>query len=94
MDKYKKQSEAFQQFLDENLPKINMEVKPMKFKITIEEHISQAFEVEAVDIGEAMEIAEQKYKNGEFVVEPSTPTAKLMMAEDEYGAECTEWVEF
>lgn len=85
---------AFQKYLDENLPKVNLEDKPMKFKITIEEHISQEFEVEAVDIGEAMEIAQQKYNDGEFVVEPNTPTAKLMMAEDEYGAECTEWEEF
>lgn len=84
----------FQKYLDENLPKVNLEKQPQKFKITIEEHISQAFEVEATDIGEAMEIAQQKYKTGEFVVEPSTPTAKLMMAEDEYGAECTEWEEF
>ena len=65
-----------------------------KFRITIEEHISQVFEVEATDLGEAMEIAEQKYHEGEFVVEPSTPTAKLMMAESEDGAEYTEWEEF
>lgn len=64
------------------------------FKVTIEEHISQEFEVEANDIGEAMEIAEQKYNDGEFVVESNIPTAKLMMAEDEFGAECTEWEEF
>lgn len=65
-----------------------------KFTIIIEEHISKAFEVEADDIGEAMEIAEEKYKNGEFVVEPSTPTARLMMAEDNENNECTEWSEF
>ena len=65
-----------------------------KIKITIEEHISKSFYVEAEDTGEAMEIAEEKYKNGEFVVEPSTPTAKLMMAEDPETDETTEWVEF
>ena len=66
-----------------------------KFKITIEEHISGVFEVEAADIGEAMEIAQDKYKMGVFVVEPDGyPTAKLMMAESEDGAECTEWEEF
>ena len=94
MDNYTERAKAFQKYLDENLPKVNLENKPLKFKITIEEHISQTFEVEAIDIGEAMEIAEGKYNNGEFVVEPSTPTAKLMMAEDEYGIETTEWVEF
>lgn len=65
-----------------------------KFKITIEEHISGVFEVEAEDIGEAMEIAEAKYKAGEFVVESTTPTARLMQAESEDGAEYTEWEEF
>ena len=33
-----------------------------KFTIRIEEHISQAFEVDAEDIGEAMQIAEDKYR--------------------------------
>ena len=65
-----------------------------KFKITIEEHVREAFEVEANDIGEAMEIAQEKYLNGEFVLEPGTVTAKLMTAEDEDGTECTEWKEF
>lgn len=65
-----------------------------KFKITIEEHISDTFEVEANDIGEAMEIAQEKYRKGEFVLEPGKVTAKLMTAEDEDGEECTEWKEF
>lgn len=84
----------FQKYLDENLPKVNLEEKPMKFKITIEEHISETFEVEATNIGEAMEIAQEKYRKGEFVLEPGEVTAKLMMAEDEFGVECTEWEEF
>lgn len=63
------------------------------FKITIEEHISETFEVEANDIGEAMEIAEEKYNDGEFVLEPGNVTAKLMMADDGEG-DCTEWTEF
>jgi len=65
-----------------------------KFTITIEEHISQAFEVEANDIEEAMRIAEQKYDDGEFVVDAfNAPTTKLMMADDREG-DCTEWTEF
>lgn len=64
------------------------------FKVIIEEQVSQAFEVQATNIDEAMEIAQEKYNAGEFVLEPGEVTAKLMMAEDENGAECTEWEEF
>lgn len=62
-------------------------------KVTIEEHISQTFEIEADTIEEAMQIAEDKYHNGEFVLENSCVTAKLMSADDGNG-DCTEWVEF
>ena len=65
----------------------------MKITVTIEEHISQAFEVEADTIEEAMQIAEQKYYDGEFVVDSfNAPNAKLMMADD--GQYQTEWEEF
>ena len=65
----------------------------MKTIVIIEEHISQAFEVEADTLEEAMEIAEQKYNDGEFVVDAfNAPTAKLMMADD--GRYQTDWEEF
>lgn len=64
-----------------------------KFKITIEEHVSETFDVEANDIGEAMEIAEEKYYDGEFVLEPGEVSVRLMMADDGNG-DCTEWTEF
>lgn len=64
----------------------------MKITVTIEEHISQAFEVEADTLEEAMEIAEDKYRSGEFVLENPCVTKKLMMAEDDY--EVTLWEEF
>ena len=64
----------------------------MKITVTIEEHISQAFEVEADTIEEAMQIAEDKYRSGEFVLDNTNVTAKLMMAENNY--EATEWSEF
>ena len=64
-----------------------------KFMITIEEHVTKTFEVKANDIEEAMEIAEEKYNDGEFVLEPGNPTARLMMADDGDG-DCTEWTEF
>lgn len=65
----------------------------MKIKVTIEEHISQEFEIEAEDIGDALEKAEQMYYNEELVVDSfNAPTCKLMMADD--GEMTTEWVEF
>lgn len=64
----------------------------MKITVTIEEHISQAFEVQADTIEEAMQIAEDKYSSGEFVLENPCVTAKLMMAENNY--EATPWEEF
>ena len=41
----------------------------MKFKVTIEEHISQQFEVEADDERQAEDVAREKYRSGEFVVD-------------------------
>lgn len=64
----------------------------MKITVTIEEHISQAFEVEADTLEEAMQIAEDKYRSGEFVLDDVNVTARLMMAENNY--ETTEWEEF
>ena len=64
----------------------------MKITVNIEEHISQDFEVEADTLEEAMEIAEDKYRSGEFVLENPCVTAKLMMADD--GNKQTEWEEF
>lgn len=64
----------------------------MKFTVYIEEHISRAFEVEAEDIGKAMQSAEDKYRSGEFVLDDANVTARLMMAENDY--EATEWEEF
>lgn len=62
------------------------------FRITIEEHISETFEIEANDLEEAMQTAEEQYWNQEFIIGPNV-TARLMSAEDENG-DCTEWVEF
>lgn len=65
-----------------------------KFKVTIEEHISETFEVEAVDIEEAMQIAEERYYSGEYVLgSEADVTARLMSAAGDDG-ESTEWTEF
>lgn len=62
--------------------------------VTIEEHISNRFPVCASDIEEAMEVAESKYRNGEFVVESAPPSCRLMMAQENETNQMTEWVEF
>ena len=65
----------------------------MKFVITIEEMVSQDFIVEAETADEAMEIAEARYKDGTFVLEPGNLVCK-QMAIMEPEDEATEWTEF
>lgn len=65
----------------------------MKIQVTIEEHIAETFEVEADSLEEAMEIASQKYDEGEFVLDAyQVPNIKLMMADN--GQFQSEWREF
>lgn len=64
------------------------------FKVTIEEHMSETFDIEANSIEEAMEIATGQYYNEEIVLAPGECTNRLMMVEDEENDECTEWMEF
>ena len=65
-----------------------------KFKITIEEMFSDQFEIEAETMEEAMEIAEEQYKEGFLVLEPGNLVAKQMCGEDPDTGDCTEWTEF
>lgn len=65
-----------------------------KFTVTIEEHIGQAFTVYASGLEDAIKIAGDSYNRGEFVVEPKTPTARLMMAVDDSSGMETEWKAF
>lgn len=64
-----------------------------RYVITIEELVSKEFVVEAKDAEEAMEIAEKKYKNGEFVLDPGDLVTK-QMAITGPDDEATEWCEF
>ena len=64
------------------------------YTVTIEEHIAQTFSVRAYDIFHAIGFAEMAYKQGEFVVQSSTPNARLIMAENAETGETTEWKEF
>lgn len=63
------------------------------FTITIEEHICKDFKVEANSIEEAMNIAEYKYKNGEFSLDPGELQSTLMMAHEPETNDFTEWKE-
>lgn len=60
----------------------------MKHKVTIEEHVSRTFEIEAASEEEAMELAINGYRKGELVVEDANITAKLIQVGD------SEWSEF
>lgn len=48
----------------------------------------------ANSIEEAMNIAKEKYNEGEFVLAPGTLIAKQMQAINENCKEITEWTEF
>ena len=63
------------------------------FAVTIEETISQDFNVEANSLEEALEIARKKYRDGEFVVESESCTFVQAKAITEDASEMTEWRE-
>lgn len=65
----------------------------MRFTIAIEEIVVGEFEVEANDAEEAMEFAENKYRNGKFLLIPGEVQFK-QMAIIQPTKEATEWCEF
>lgn len=65
----------------------------MKYTITIEETVAKNFEVEADGAKEAYETAEQKYKSGEFVLDPGECQFR-QIAITVPSDEATEWKEF
>jgi len=65
-----------------------------KFEITIEERVSQVFEVMAEDEDEAEQIAKQKYSDGAFVLDNSTSTSQQMYIYDTETKKDTGWFDF
>lgn len=66
-----------------------------KFIITIEEHICKDFVIDAIDVEEAMRLAEKKYYDGELVLDGDSEVhTKLMTAYDSSNDKHTEWTEF
>ena len=64
------------------------------FEITIEEMVTKTFLVEAQDDNEAMLVAIEKYKNGDFILEPGNLVCKQMEIHDIKNDTYTEWFEF
>lgn len=65
----------------------------MKYTITIEETVAKDFEVEADSAEGAYETAEQKYKDGEFVLDPGEcQFRQIAITNPSSGS--TEWREF
>ena len=65
----------------------------MKYTITIEETNTKDFGIEAKSAKEAYRIAEQKYKSGEFVLDPGECQFRQMSITNPYK-ESIEWREF
>ena len=65
----------------------------MKYTITIEETCAKDFEIKADSADEAYEMAEQKYKSGEFVLDPGECQFRQIAITDP-SEEATEWREF
>lgn len=63
------------------------------FIVTIEETISQNFDIEAESLEEALEIARKKYCDDEFVVESGSVTFVQAQAMTEDATEMTPWEE-
>lgn len=66
-------------------------------KVIIEETISQEFEVQVSEdskypLEDALKIAQEKYKNGEFIVDNGVLIEKQMTATDINNS--TEWIKF
>ncbi len=61
-------------------------------KVTIEEVISQVFEVEVTDMEHAYDEVREMYKMGELVVDDATLTC-ASVALHEYDEDVTDWLD-
>ena len=64
-----------------------------KYTVAIEETVVKEFEVEANDLGEALDIAKNKYHKGEFVISSGEVQFKQIAIVKPH-CESTEWNEF
>ena len=64
------------------------------FQVTIEETVVERFDVYAKNIDEAVLIAENKYKDGEFVLSPGEVTNKRIFASERDTDLEKGWIEF
>lgn len=64
------------------------------FQITIEETVSEYFDVYANNIDEAIQTAEDKYYKGEFMLSPGNITNRKIFAVDKDIDLEKEWIEF
>ena len=65
-----------------------------KYTVVIEELVADEFEVEANDCEEALRIAEEKYRNCEFVLSPGEVQFKQMAVVSPNCKDEWEWCEF
>ena len=79
--------------LFESVNKNLNEAEKRTFRVYIEEVVSEEFEVEASDEGEAFEIAEEKYRDGEFVLEPGNLESTSIAVEDPETGDLSSFVE-
>lgn len=63
------------------------------FRVIIEETISQAFNIKAETIEDAIEIARNDYRNGFLIVDNGNLVESNLMAEDEETNKKTDWEE-
>ena len=64
-----------------------------KFNITIEELLVQEFTLTAKNAEEAVALAKEKYRDGEFILDFGEVQFKRLAVTDPYGAS-SEWSEF
>lgn len=65
----------------------------MNFFVTIEETISETFQIDANNPKEALELVIKKYKNSEFIVENGCVISKKIAIIDN-NSDNTDWIEF